>query len=209
MYRHPALIKILAVVAIVMGFSLEGSSQVLTDTADGTLSTVVVHSAMTPANTNMPTGTEVRFRIRSNSPWGYKVVAALSSFTVNAASPASGGMTITSDDIGIGIVFVDSSGSSVLKPRTDTVSSGFNYDPGSVIATNGLTPYMGVATGQATLAELGSGYKILSGPKIANTEILSANNFITVTMKFGILGQYFTPASFTAVITLSISNGQN
>lgn len=208
-HLQPTLVRILAILAIIVGFSIEGSSQTLTSTSDGTLNAVVVYGTLTPGNSDTLTSAQVQFRIRGNSPTGYKVTAALSSFTVDATSPANGGSTATAADIGIGIIAVDTSGAMVIKPRSDTASFGFNYDPEAVTVTNGLTPYAGVAAGQATLADLGSGYKILSGPKIANAQNMGSGNFIAVTMKLGLLRQYFTPASFTAVITLAISNGQN
>jgi hypothetical protein len=121
--------------------------------------------------------------------------------------PAQGGVTVSSSDVGIGITFVDTSASSVNTPRVDTISNGFNYDPGSITAVNGMQPYKGIALGQATLADL-TGTKILTGPRIASNEnVGSSTNFITVTMKLGLLREYFTPASFNAVIGLTISNG--
>ena len=74
-------------------------------------------------------------------------------------------------------------------------------------AVNGIGPYKGMALGQAVLADL-TGTRILSGPRIAANESASGTtNFITVTMKLGLLREYFTPASFAAVIGLTISNG--
>ena len=89
--------------------------------------------------------------------------------------------------------------------------SFLNYDPGSVIATNGLTPYTGIGSGKATLADIiaNPSIKILSGPRIASNESTSTpNNAITVTITLGLLGQFFTPATFSGTLTLTIKNGQ-
>ena len=51
--------------------------------------------------------------------------------------------------------------------------------------------------------------KILSGNKVNNTINTGSNttNYLTVTMKFAVVPQYFTPANFSSVLTLTISNG--
>lgn len=98
----------------------------------------------------------------------------------------------------------------MLLPRTDAITYGYNYNPGTVPAPNGLTPYQGQALGTATLNDLVASKRILYGNQIAADAKLPppANyNYLTVTMAFGLLPQYFTPASFSAVLTLTISNG--
>ena len=89
------------------------------------------------------------------------------------------------------------------------ISAGFNYDPSAQSAVNGLTPFAGAPSGQATLADLAAGMKILSGNKVNNTINTGSNttNYLTVTMKFAVVPQYFTPANFSSVLTLTISNG--
>jgi hypothetical protein len=67
-----------------------------------------------------------------------------------------------------------------------------------------------MASGQATIADLvnNPNMTIMSGSQIASTEnTTSTTNYITVTMTFAELPQYLTPGTFTAVITLTISNG--
>jgi hypothetical protein len=172
------------------------------------MAAVVAYGTMTPGSSTTPSTTQAQFRVRCNSNQGYNVTATLLSFNVTPASPADGGKTIMASDVGLGITSVDTSASSVTKPRVDTVAAGFNYNPGSVTATNGIAPYTGIAQGQARLSDLSTA-KILSGPRIAsNQNKTDASNFITVTMTFGALREYFTPASFTAVVWLTISNGQ-
>ena len=63
--------------------------------------------------------------------------------------------------------------------------------------------------GSSTLWSLSAGMKILSGNRIA-PNINTGNgttNYLTVIMKFAVVPQYFTPANFSAVVTLTISNG--
>ena len=181
--------------------------QVLTNTTNGTLNSVVAFGTLTPGSSNTPSTQQFQFRIRCKSNTGYHITATLLGFNVVPIDPAQGGATVSSSDVGIGITFVDASASSVITPRLDTIAGGFSYDPGSVTAVNGLGPYKGMALGQATLSDL-TGTNILSGPRIAANENASGTtNFITVTMKLGLLREYFTPASFSAVIGLTISNG--
>jgi hypothetical protein len=193
---------------MIFGIARSASAQRLQNTANGTLSTVTAYGTLTPGSSNTPSTTTFQFRIRSNSNTGYNVRATLNSFNVTPASPASGGVTISASDIGVAITSVDTSRPGVNTPRTDTIANGLNYNPGSVTAANGIAPYRGIANGQATLANLAN-TKILNGPRIAANENANGNNnYITVTMTLGLLREYFTPASFSAVIGLTISDGQ-
>jgi hypothetical protein len=149
------------------------------------------------------------FRIRCLNAAGYHLTAS-AAYSFVPSQAADGGRPIDAADIGIGITTVDTTRPEVIKPRVDTTASGLGYDPGSVTAINGLTPYAGMASGQATIADLvnNPNMTIMSGSQIASTEnTTSTTNYITVTMTFAELPQYLTPGTFTAVITLTISNG--
>lgn len=186
--------------------------QFLTDTSNQAMSIMIPLPSLVPANTSTAMGAQVQFRVRSNSALGYRVVAYAT--VTGLGSSTNGGSDLTSSDIGIGIVSVVPSGTPVHQPRVDTVPPGFNYDPTAVVAANGLTPYAGLAGGQATLADLLSahsagGITILSGPRIANNQNPNASNdFLTVTLKLGVLPQYFTPSSFSGVLVLEVRNGR-
>jgi hypothetical protein len=183
-------------------------AQVLTSTSNGVLNAIIPFGTLLPGSSNTPSTVQVQFRIRSSSNQGYNVRASLNSFTVTPSSPASGGATISPSDIAVAITFVDTSGSGVQQPRVDTIAYGFNYNPGGVTASNGIASFTGVASGQATLADLNA-TKILSGPRIASSQNSSSTtNFIMVTITFGVLREYFTPASLTAVVGLTMSDGQ-
>ena len=177
----------------------------ITNTANGTLAGTVAYGSLTPGNTTAATPGQVQFRLRSSSASGYRVDAS-ATFTPAPTAPVAGGVTIAASDIGVGITSI-TLGANVITPRTDTILAGFGYDPATIVASNGVTPYVGAASGQATLADLSVGRKVLSGPKIAAGSGFVNPNYLTVTMKFGLLPQYFTPCTFTATITLTISNG--
>jgi hypothetical protein len=145
------------------------------------------------------------FRLRSKNLGGYRLDALATFMPVPVASTA-GGATIAASDIGVGITSIVPAGGVDL-PRTDVIASGFDYDPAAVPGTNGLTPYRGAALGQATLADLAFAVKLISGPRIDHQIGNNNSDYLQVTMKFGVLPQYFTPATFTSVITLTISNG--
>jgi hypothetical protein len=179
----------------------------LTSTADATLAAALPFGALTPARSTTPVATSVAFRLRNRTAAGYRLDAQLTSFIVTPAALADGGATIARTDIGVGITSIVS-GSSVFLPRADVITSGFNYSPGAVTSPSGLTPYQGQALGTATLNDLVASKKILGGNQIAaDAKLATAGNYLTVTMAFGLLPQYFTPASFSAVLTLTISNG--
>ena len=197
------LIPLLAVVGTTAAFG-----QRITTTSDTTLAAVVAMGTITPANTSTLKTGQVQFRLRSKdkNPGGYRL-DAIATFSAGAAATVNGGDTIAATDIGIGITSVDATASQVDQPRTDASLSGFNYDPTAVSVTDGLTPYTNAAGGKATLADLLTGKKILSGNRINSSDSLGNPNYLLVTMKFGLLPQYFSPSTFSATITLTISAG--
>ena len=186
----------------------KAAAQSITTTSDGTLAVSIPFGNLTPGASTTPSSTQVQFRIRTDSNTGYKVrVSAV--FNAATNGPVDGGATITASDIGVGISSL-AIGSSVQEPRVDSIATGFNYNPATVSAVNGLTPYTGMASGRATLADLiaNPNLTILSGPKITNNDGLThPNNFITVTMTFGLVGQFFTPSTLSGILTLSIVDG--
>lgn len=206
--RRSLLIFILMFLAF--GFPSPGSGQFLTDMSNRAMALAIPLPTMVPGNTSTPSSVQVQFRVRSNNPGGYRVVAFA---TATGIASSTSGSDMASSDIGVGIVSVVPSGNPVITPRTDVVLPGFNYDPAAVVASNGLTPYAGLAGGQATLADLLSaqssgGITILSGPKIANNQNpRAANDFLTVTLKLGVLPQYFTSSGFSGVLFLEVRNG--
>jgi hypothetical protein len=192
----------------VLAFPGYGVGQRITNTSDGTLAANLAFGILTPGKSTTTTGTSVQFRLRDNDGNGYHLNAQLTTpFTVNKTAADDGGAAIASSDVGVGITSIVAA-SKVITPRTDIITYGFAYNPAAWPAPNGLTPYLGAASGSARLSDLaGAGTTILRGPQIAAGQGFVNPNYLTVTMAFGVLPQYFTPASFSAVLTLTISNG--
>jgi len=184
------------------------AGQKITDTSDNAL-TLVIPWTLTPGSSTTPSSVTAQFRLRSNNSTasgGYRVDAS-ATFSVSDTAIVSGGSDIAATDIGVGITAF-AYAPNVDTPRADVIGTGFNYDPSAVTGTNGLTTYTGLASGQATIADLSVSRKILSGNRIANSvSTPSPNNYMQVTMTFGAVPQFFTPCTFSSVITLTISNG--
>ena len=198
----------IAVLVLVFGiFETAANAQKLTDTLDGTLSESL-NFTITPGMSNTPVSRRVRFRIRSGQVLGYALNAS-ATYSFLPGDPADGGQTVSEGDIGVGITGMDTSGMLVMQPRLDTISSGFDYDPAAVTATNGLTPYTGMNSGRATLADIVNNPNItlLQGPMVAPGEQLLPDNHILVTITFAILPQHFTPGTFTINLTLNLNPG--
>src|SRR5437016_8208726 len=152
-------------VALFFSICAAAQNNRLTDPADVTLVASSAFGTLTPGVSAAPASTQVQFRLRSKNATGYRVDGQ-ASFSTTLLAIASGGATTSAADIGVGITSIgDASG--VNLPRTDVIASGFNYDPSTISAVNGLTPFTGAALGKATLADLAAGTKVLSGNKIA------------------------------------------
>ena len=190
---------------LAIAWPVAAPGQRITNTANGTLAGAVAFGTLTPAHTTAPTSGQIQFLLRNSNTRGYHVDAS-ATFTPTTTGAVAGGATIAASDIGVGITSIIAA-SGVITPRTDAILYGFGYDPTTAVASTGVTPYLGAASGQATLADLLASKMILSGPRIDTVTNLTTPDYLTVTMKFGLLPQYFTPGSFTAIITLTITNG--
>jgi hypothetical protein len=198
-----------AVTSIVLWLPLSAPAQNnrITNASDATLVASAAFGTLTPGTSSTPASSQVQFRLRSKNSTGYRVDGQ-ASFTTTLLAVTGGGATVAASDVGVGITSILAAAGTDM-PRADVISSGFNYDPSTKPAVNGLTPFTGAASGQATLADLAGSTKILSGNKIAPNINTGAGttNYLTVTMKFAVVPQYFTPANFSSVVTLTISNG--
>jgi hypothetical protein len=200
----PRFARLLVVVSLLSAGLVQAQQHKITNTSNTTLAATVAFGTLVPTASTTVTSSEVQFRLRSRQNGvGYRLDAN-ATFSVTPTTGAAGGSTLTASDIGVGISLSYSAG--VITPRTDTIATGFDYNPGSVPATNGLTPFTGAASGRATLNDLLAGVKLLSGPRFA-TQITNASAYGLVTLRLGVVPQYFTPATFSGVITLTISNG--
>lgn len=207
MRRSPVTSLFISIGFIFFGPSLPAHPQVITDTSDGTLTAVVPFGTMNVGDPSAPVVQQLQFRLRCKDLQGYRLLAS-ASLSNSSSAPDEGGQKLGASDIGVGITAIDLSAAFVIKPRTDQITSGFDYDPSTITPANGLTPYPGAAAGQATLADLAAGgVEILSGPKIANNENFQTANFLTVTVTLGAFPQFFTPGTATAIVTLTIVDG--
>jgi len=183
-------------------------AQVLTDTNNGVLSASIPFGNLTPGNSTTPASTQIQFRVRSNNDNGYRILAS-AVFNVTPTGLLQGGTTVSASDVGVGITSIIP-GNATRTPRVDNIATGLNYNPATVTAAGGLTPYTGAGAGRATLADIvaNSNMTILSGPKIANNQgINNQNNFLTVTITFGLVGQFFTPSTLSGILTLTLVDG--
>ena len=203
----PGPVRMRRVLLLAVAGATAALGQKFTNTSDTALAAVVAMGTLTPANISTLTSGQAQFRLRSKNanPNGYRL-DAVATFTPGAAVTVNGGDTIAATDIGIGITSITAA-SSVDLPRADVILAGFSYDPTTVSVADGLTPYTNAAGGKATLADLLTSKRILGGNRIASTATLGNTDYLTVTMKFGVLPQYFSPSSFSSVITLTLSNG--
>jgi len=205
--RRGMKVVVCAALAIMMSRT-KAIAQVLTDTSNGVLSASIPFGNLTPGTPTTPATTQIQFRIRSNNDNGYRILAS-AVFNVTPTDLVQGGTTVSASDIGVGITSIVP-GNATRTPRVDNIATGFNYDPATVSAVNGLTPYAGAASGRATVADLlaSPNMTILSGPKIANNQgINNQNNFLTVTITFGLLGQFFTPSTLSGTLTVTLVDG--
>jgi hypothetical protein len=200
-------VVVCAAVAIMMSRG-KAIAQVLTSTSNGVLTASLPFGNLTPGASTTPSSTQVQFRLRSSNDNGYKVLASVV-FNVTPTGLVQGGTTLSASDIGVGITSIVP-GNATKTPRVDTIATGFDYNPASVTAVNGLTPYAGAASGSATLADIlaNPNMTILSGPKIANNQgINNQNNFLTVTITLGLVGQFFTPSALSGILTITLVDG--
>ncbi len=181
-----------------------GQNRMITNAANGTLANVVSFGSLAPGANTTAVPLQTQFRLWSRNRCGYHLDAQCSALTVtpNPGVTDQGGSRIALSDVGIGIAVARGSGA---MPGTDSIQTGFNYNPGSVAAPGGVTPYTGRASGQATLADLTLSRTILSGSQIGTAT--DDSRYVAVTMTLGVVPQYFTPSTFSALITLTIANG--
>ena len=203
-WRPAAIAALVLMHGIPVHAQAAAKSTTVTDVADGTLAATIPFSTLTPGSATTPSTTELVFRIRNKSQNGYALQAS-ATFSANPISPAGGGATLTAADVGVGVSNIVLA-SNVLTPRSDVIASGFGYDPGTVTATNGLTPFTGRASGQATLADIIASPQItlLTGPRIGRNDNYIGNDYLTVTITFGVLGQFHTPCAISGTLTLTI-----
>jgi hypothetical protein len=179
-------------------------------TLAGTLGAFSTLSVGTGSSLVSSNATPLTFRLRSNA--AYKISAAVTSMTGMTDGTSSGASTtaqaIKTGDIGFGFTTaIDQTGLSVVgggtsPSRTDSIVSGYDVTSGWASLSNGHTPSF-----TKTLHDIYSGTQILSGSRISsNGDNTSDDNFLVITLGVATLPQFFTPAVFTGVVTLTIAS---
>ena len=183
----------------------------ITDTSNASLSgTLGSFSTLTVGSTStLSQPTVMQFRLRSNAD--YKLSAVFGSLsnitdgTKTAAGTTAAG--IQTGDIGFGFTAaIVGTGASVSNggstpTRTDTIVTGFDVTGGWASLSNGHTPSF-----TKTLHDIASSTQILSGERIsASGDNSSSDNFLLVTLGVATLPQFFTAATFSGTVTLTIA----
>jgi hypothetical protein len=175
----------------------------LTSAAEGTLSSTIALSTLTPSNNNTLTVGTADVHLRSNKV--YKVTAQAGALSFSSPEGSDGGDTIALTDLGFGITSKTLTGANVANSgsRTDTIATGFDVTGGWPAATNGLTPVFG-----KTLNDIQTSAQVMNGTRISTKGNISTNNnFIDIQFGVATLPQFFTPnAGFQTTITLTIAS---
>jgi hypothetical protein len=152
---------------------------------------------VSPANANNYAGGKVKVILRTNAAYALSAqVTASSGF-----GAASGDITLS--DVGFGLSNLANSGALVFgDPATNSVIAGsFGNDP-SAAAKNAD----GVPTFPTSLSNVSSATQVLSGPRISKGgSVSSPNNGLLVDTVYAIGPQYFTPTTFSATVTYTIT----
>lgn len=157
-----------------------------------------------PANAASFVTATVPLRLRSNVSYTLKTnVAAI---TYGTGTPDANSVTLA--DIGFGILTATRDSGGGVATGTDTIVATASGDPtlganGSISGTTGRYTY----NAGHSLASYASSTTVLTGPRIMNAMVPSANtNGLVVTTMFAIKPQFFTPGSFSTSVTFTISN---
>ena len=153
---------------------------------------------VSPANANSYAGGKVKVVLRTNAAYALSAqVTASSGF----GGAANGDLTLS--DVGFGLANLANSGALVFgDPASNSVFAGsFGNDP-SAAAKNAD----GVPTFATSFNNLSASTQVLSGPRISKGGAVSSpNNGLLVDTIYAIGPQFFTPTSFSATVTYTVT----
>ncbi|MEK6321336.1 MAG: hypothetical protein AABN33_06590 [Acidobacteriota bacterium] len=153
---------------------------------------------VSPANTSSYAGGTVKMILRSNAAYAVSAqVTASSGF----GAAASGDITLS--DIGFGVGNLTNSGVLVSgDPAANSIIAGsFGNDP-SAASKNGD----GVPAFATSLNNVSAATQVLSGPRISKAgSVNSPNNGLLVDTVYAVGPQFFTPTTFSATVTYTIT----
>ena len=152
---------------------------------------------VSPANSNTYAGGKVKVILRTNAAYALSAqVTASSGF-----GAAAGDLRLA--DVGFGLANLANSGALVFgDPATNSVIAGsFGNDPSAASKDAD-----GVPAFTTSLSNVSSSTQVLSGPRISKGgSVSSPNNGLLVDTIYAIGPQYFTPTTFSATVTYTIT----
>lgn len=154
---------------------------------------------VSPANSSSYAGGKVKVVLRTNAAYALSAQVTASSGFGGAANG-----DITLSDVGFGLANLANSGALVFgDPATTSVVAGsFGNDP-SAAAKNGD----GVPTFPTSFNNISAAAtQVLSGPRVSKAgSVNSPNNGLLVDTIYAIGPQFFTPTTFSATVTYTIT----
>jgi hypothetical protein len=154
---------------------------------------------VSPANTNNYAGGKVKMILRSNAAYAVSAqVTASSGF----GAAASGDITLS--DIGFGLANLANSGALVIAdPAGSSVIAGsFGNDPSGAAKNADGVPTFATSLNNVSAAAT----QVLSGPRISKGgSVDSPNNGLLVDTIYAVGPQFFTPTTFSATVTYTIT----
>jgi hypothetical protein len=180
------------------------NNKVKGDRLDNPTTLTIDFGEVGPTNTNSFVTATVPLRLRSNVSYTLKMAASAMSYPSGTPDAES----VTLKDIGFGVTAAARDSGGGVATGTDTVVAAASGDPtggsrGAANATSGRYEYVA----GASLNDYASATTVVSGPRIMNAAVPTANsNGLVVTTRFAIKPQFFTPNSFSTSVTFTISN---
>ena len=152
---------------------------------------------VSPANSNNYAGGKVKVILRTNATY------ALSAQVTASSGFGAASVDLRLSDVGFGLANLANSGALVFgDPATNSVIAGsFGNDPSAAAKDAD-----GVPTFPTSLNNVSSATQVLSGPRISKGgSVSSPNNGLLVDTIYAIGPQYFTPTTFSATVTYTIT----
>ena len=154
---------------------------------------------VSPTNTNNYAGGRVKMILRTNASY---VVSAQVTASSGFGAAANGDITLT--DIGFGLGNLANSGVLVIgDPATlSTIAGSFGNDPSAASKDGDGVPAFATSLNNVAAAAT----QVLSGPRISKAgSVSSPNNGLLVDTVYAVGPQFFTPTTFSATVTYTIT----
>jgi hypothetical protein len=169
------------------------------NTQNGPLAFTLTLGDVSPTNTHTYAGGKVKVVLRSNASY---VLSAQVTASSGFGASASGDITLS--DIGYGLDSLANSGTLVTgDPASDgTIAGSFSNDPSTASKNADGVPQFTTSLNNVASAAT----QVLSGPRISKGgDISSPNNGLLVDTVYAVGPQYYTPTTFSATVTYTIT----